>query len=206
MCRPWWGLFEWSPRSPDNSRIGLRSSVPPGLFEIWNCVTPPAAAALEVVFWGGIQRTSEWFKNLKFQIETKSHMPRHKSQSTKDKTNITLCRHSVPSNHQPPATNHLSPLPALPMIQLIQVDLAAERIAVNSQQPRGARLVAMKTFEHALDEFLFKFVDRFVELDSTIHHQANQRFQLLLHRSTLRTRVVRRRRIPAARLAEFMAR
>jgi hypothetical protein len=35
---------------------------------------------------------------------------------------------------------------------------------------------------------------------------ANQRFQLLLHRSTLRTRVVRRRRIPAARLAEFVAR
>ena len=84
------------------------------------------------------------------------------------------------------------------MIQLVQIDLAAERIAVNSKQPGGARLVAVKTFQHALDEFLFKFVDRFVELDPTIHHLANQRFQLLLHRSTLRTRVVRRRIIAGA--------
>ena len=92
------------------------------------------------------------------------------------------------------------------MSQFIEIDLAAEGIAVNSQQPSGARLVAMKSFQNALDEFLFKFVDSFIEMDSSLHHQANQRFQLLLHRSTLRTRVVRSRRIPAARLAEFMAR
>jgi len=73
------------------------------------------------------------------------------------------------------------------MIQLVKVDLAAERIAVNSQQSRGARLVAVKTVQHALDKFLFKFVDRFIEMDSALHHQANQRFQLLLHLSTLRT-------------------
>jgi hypothetical protein len=73
------------------------------------------------------------------------------------------------------------------MIQLIEVDLAAERIAVNPQQPSGARLVAVETVQYALDKFLFKFIHRFIEMDSTLHHQANQRFQLLLHRSTLRT-------------------
>jgi hypothetical protein len=92
------------------------------------------------------------------------------------------------------------------MIQLIEIDFAAERIAVNTKQPGGARLIAVETVQHALDKFLFKFIDRFIEMDPSLHHQANQRFQLLLHRSTLRTRIVRRRRIPAARLAEFLAR
>jgi hypothetical protein len=94
----------------------------------------------------------------------------------------------------------------MPMIELIEIDLAAERIAVNSKQPCGARLVAVETLQDALDKFLFKFVDRFIEMNPAFHHLANQRFQLLLHRSTLRTRVVRCRTIPAARLAEFVAR
>jgi hypothetical protein len=92
------------------------------------------------------------------------------------------------------------------MIQFIQFNFAAEGIAMNSQKTSGARLVAVKTVQHAFDEFLFKFVDCFVEMDPSVHHLANQRFQLLLHRSTLRTRVVRRRRIPASRLTEFVAR
>ncbi len=92
------------------------------------------------------------------------------------------------------------------MIELIEIDLAAERIAVNSKQPRGAGLVAVETLQHSFDKFLFKFIDRFFEMDSALHHLDNQRFQLLLHRSTLRTRVVRCRTIPASRLAEFVAR
>jgi hypothetical protein len=115
--------------------------------------------------------------------------------------------HQAPVTHrQLPVTNYPSPQPALPMIQLVEINFAAERIAVNAKQPCGARLVAVETVQHALDEFLFKFVDCFVELDPPLHHQANQRFQLLLHRSTLRTRVVGRRTIPAARLTEFVAR
>src|SRR5216683_6985093 len=101
--------------------------------------------------------------------------------------------------------NHQS-LPTMPMIELIEIDLAAERIAVNSKQPRGAGLVAVETLQHSFDKFLFKFIDRFIKMDSALHHLANQRFQLLLHRSTLRTRVVRCRTIPASRLAEFVAR
>jgi hypothetical protein len=92
------------------------------------------------------------------------------------------------------------------MIKFVQIDLPAERIAVNSQQARGARLITVETLQHALDKFLFKFVYCFVEMDPAIHHKPYQRFQLLLHDSTLRTRVVRCRRIPAARLAQFVAR
>jgi hypothetical protein len=43
-------------------------------------------------------------------------------------------------------------------------------------------------------------------MDPAIHHKTYQRFQLLLHDSTLRTRVVRCRKIPAASLAQFVAR
>src|ERR1700674_5989061 len=89
---------------------------------------------------------------------------------------------SEQANHQSPVTNHRSLQPTMPMINFIQIDLAAERIAVNSQQPSSARLVAVEPFQHALDKFLFKFVDRFIEMDSTLHHLANQRIQLLLHR------------------------
>lgn len=91
------------------------------------------------------------------------------------------------------------------MIEFVQVDFSAECVPVNSQEPCGARLIAVETLQHALNKFLFKFVNRFVEMDPAIHHKPYQRFQLLLHRSTLRTRVVRCRRIPAARLTEFVA-
>jgi len=94
----------------------------------------------------------------------------------------------------------------MPGIELIEVDLAAERVAMNTKEPCGARLIAVEAVQDALDKFLFKFIHCFIEMDPAIHHQANQRLQLLLHRSTLRTRVVRRRTIPAARLAEFVAR
>jgi hypothetical protein len=94
----------------------------------------------------------------------------------------------------------------MPMIELIQIDLAAERIAMNSKQLGGARLIAAESVQNSLYELLFKFVYRFIEMNPSLHHQANQRFQLLPHRSTLRTRVVRRRTIPVARLAQFVAR
>jgi len=86
-----------------------------------------------------------------------------------------------------PVTNHQSPASPLPVIQLIQIDLPAKRIAVNSKQARGARLIAVETLQHPFDEFLFKLVHGFIELDSPLHHQAHQRFQLVLHLSTLRT-------------------
>ena len=83
----------------------------------------------------------------------------------------------------------------MPVIELVQFDLAAQRVAVNSQQARGAGLVAVEPLQHALDKFLFKFIYRFVEVNSPLDHHSYQRLQLLLHRSTLRTRVVRCRTI-----------
>ena len=72
------------------------------------------------------------------------------------------------------------------MIQLILVNLPAQRIAVNSQQSRRAGLIAVKTLQHALDKFFLKLIYCFVEMNSAIDHHSYQRFQLLLHRGTLR--------------------
>lgn len=76
------------------------------------------------------------------------------------------------------------------MIQLVEVDLAAERIPMNSKKASGPRLIAPGPVEHALDEFLFEFVDRFIEVDPAFHHLADEGFELILHRCTLRTIVL----------------
>ncbi len=92
-----------------------------------------------------------------------------------------------------------------PGIELIQIDLAAERVAMYPEQPGGLRLIAVEAFQYSLDEFLFKFVDRFIEVDSALDHQPDECFQLFFHRSTLRTRGICSRMIPPAWLAEFVA-
>ena len=56
------------------------------------------------------------------------------------------------------------------MIELIEIDLAAERVAVYSKQPCGARLIAVETVQHAHDKFLLKLIDCFVKMDPAIHH------------------------------------
>ena len=48
--------------------------------------------------------------------------------------------------------------PVRPVVELVEADLAAQRIAVNAQQARGARLVAVGAVQHALDELLLKFI------------------------------------------------
>ena len=88
----------------------------------------------------------------------------------------------------------------LAVIELIEADFAAQSIAVNSQQARGARLVAARSVQHTLNEFLLEFVDGFLEMDSALHHLADQGFQLILHCRTLRKRIVCSR---VARLAQF---
>jgi hypothetical protein len=93
----------------------------------------------------------------------------------------------------------------MPMIKFIEADLAAQSIPVHSQQPGGAGLIATGAVQNALDEFLFEFIDRFFEMDSALHHLADQSFELVLHCSTLRTKVFRGRGPGPARLAEFAA-
>lgn len=98
------------------------------------------------------------------------------------------------ARHQSPVTNHQSLLrpPPLPVIQLVQINLPAQRIPMNSKKASGPRLIAARPVQHPLDEFLFEFVDRFIEVDSTLHHLPDQGFELILHRCTLRTIVVSR--------------
>jgi hypothetical protein len=57
---------------------------------------------------------------------------------------------------------------------------------MNPQNLRRAALVAMRPVQHALDETLLEFADRFVEQNSAIYHLRYQSFQLVSHNRTLR--------------------
>jgi len=57
---------------------------------------------------------------------------------------------------------------------------------VDSEQARGARLVASRAVQHTLDKLLFEFVDRFVELNAAFHHLPDQGLELIFHVRTLR--------------------
>src|SRR5260370_3346034 len=72
------------------------------------------------------------------------------------------------------------------VFELVLTDLAAEGVAMDAEDPRGAGLVAVRAVKHTLDEFLFKFVNRFVKKDPAFHHLTNQAFELLFHWLTLR--------------------
>ena len=63
--------------------------------------------------------------------------------------------------------------PVAPMLQLIFAELPTERIPVNPQQMRGARLISIHAIQHALNEALLEFADRLVEQDAALHHLAN---------------------------------
>jgi hypothetical protein len=70
--------------------------------------------------------------------------------------------------------------------QLVFADLAAEGVAVNPEDYRGAGLVAIGAIQDALDETLFKFPDGLIEQDSPIHHLNNEPLKLIFHDRTLR--------------------
>jgi len=48
-------------------------------------------------------------------------------------------------------------------IELVRIDLAAQRIAVNAKNFGRAGLVAVRAVQNVLDEALFEFADRFVK-------------------------------------------
>jgi hypothetical protein len=56
------------------------------------------------------------------------------------------------------------------VVELVNVDLPAEGIAVNAESFRGAGLIAVGPFEDALDEALFEFADGLVKEDSAFYH------------------------------------
>jgi hypothetical protein len=71
------------------------------------------------------------------------------------------------------------------VVELVNVDFAAERIAVDAEHLGGARLVAIKAFKNPSDEFLLEFRDGFLEQNSALDHHAYERFQLIFHDCTL---------------------
>jgi hypothetical protein len=92
----------------------------------------------------------------------------------------------------------------MPVVELVDPDLAAEGVPVDSEQACGARLVAARPVQHAFDELLFEFVDGLVKLDPAFHHLPDQGFQLIFHGRTLRTKIVCRRKFRPD-LSEFLA-
>ena len=71
-------------------------------------------------------------------------------------------------------------------IELVRVDLTAQRIAVDAQNFGGARLVAVRTVQNALDETLLEFPNGFVKQNSPLDHLIDEPFQLIFHDGTLR--------------------
>jgi hypothetical protein len=61
-------------------------------------------------------------------------------------------------------------------VELVLFELAAERIAVNSQSARGAALIAFRVIHHALDETTLEFPERFLEQDAMFHHLPDKDF------------------------------
>jgi hypothetical protein len=74
------------------------------------------------------------------------------------------------------------------MVEFVFADLAAQRIAMDSQHFRGPALVSIGALQRALDEPLLEFSDRFIEKNSAFHHLTHKPFQLVLHDCTLRIR------------------
>jgi hypothetical protein len=72
-------------------------------------------------------------------------------------------------------------------LEFVLANLAAQRIAVDSQRSRAPGLIAVAAFQNTADEFFLKFPDSFFEQDSSLDHHSNQRFQLIFHDGTLRT-------------------
>jgi len=71
-------------------------------------------------------------------------------------------------------------------IELVGFHLAAECVAVDSENFCGAGLISVGAFERAPDKFLFELVDRFIEHNSAFDQLSDQRFQLIFHVRTLR--------------------
>ncbi len=74
-------------------------------------------------------------------------------------------------------------------IEFVLVNFAPERIAVNAQDFRGTRLIAVSAIEHALDEALFEFTDRLIKENPTLYHLIDETFQLIFHDDTLRCKL-----------------
>src|ERR1700678_2794700 len=67
------------------------------------------------------------------------------------------------------------------VIEFVLPDFAAQRVAMHSKDLRGAGLIPVQFLQHAPDEFLLKLGDGLFEQNPTLHHESDQRFQLIFH-------------------------
>jgi hypothetical protein len=74
---------------------------------------------------------------------------------------------------------------------MVRRDLAAEGIAMNSQDLRGAALIAAGVFQNTPDELLLELRHGFFEQDAALDHHSDQRIQLLFHVCMLRNEASR---------------
>jgi hypothetical protein len=72
-------------------------------------------------------------------------------------------------------------------IELVFTNLAAQGIAVNAEDFRGAGLIAVSTVQNTLDKTLFEFPDCLVKKYAALHHLIDEPFQLIFHDDTLRS-------------------
>jgi hypothetical protein len=93
----------------------------------------------------------------------------------------------ISARHPPERSrdHRISNAAARPLIELIRVYLAAERVAMDSQDLCGAGLVAIEAIQHSLDEFFLELGYGFLEQDAAVDHQSDQRFQFFSHDFTL---------------------
>jgi hypothetical protein len=80
--------------------------------------------------------------------------------------------------------------PVMPVVELVETYLTAERVSVDSEQACSSRLIAARAVQDAFDELLLEFVNGLVKLDSTFHHLAHKSFQLIFQGCTLRARSI----------------
>ena len=70
---------------------------------------------------------------------------------------------------------------------MILRDFAAQGVAVDSEDLRGAALISLGVLQDPPDKLLLELRHGFFEQNSTLDHHSDQRFQLLFHLYMLRS-------------------
>lgn len=99
---------------------------------------------------------------------------------------LLLAHHSLFERHRPSAAWWaLHPVSKLPDIDLQLANRPAESIAVHSQLPGRAALVALIFLQNRQDETLFELPHAFRVEDVAAVHLQNECFQLIFHDASL---------------------
>ena len=72
------------------------------------------------------------------------------------------------------------------VVELINFDFSSQRVAMDSQDLCGARLIAIGALKRPFDELLLEFEHSLFEENAAFHHHAHKGFELIFHDDTLR--------------------